>query len=276
MFFSSSSYKHGDHDDGHNDAYSNGGSGESNESGYGESESYRRSYSEADSESEESEDEDSDHGETRDTGIVYGKHPSGKILVKQPTNLYKSAKSTLAPQSSTSTHNQYMVFDDGSDATTSKKYPKKSTKHTVTPLQPKKHVQKPDHHRIAHDSATPHVDNLRGYSSYVVHQMPRDSQIGHAISSSLVNVGTSIQVAGNGNYNEAEVDLHGYPDLKQKTAGGYMNTRYTPHRPGHVLNAASEDNSSDESGGSDDYDDRNEQPYRQKPRVVYHEEVDYK
>lgn len=237
----SSSYKHGDQDE------------------HDESDS----YSDGDSESEESEDEDSDHEETRDSSIIYGKHPSGKMVVKQPTKYFKSPKHHKSP--STSTHHQYMVFDDGADTSTPPKhYPKKATKHVTTPQQPAHKTYhawpkaKPHTVRPAHDDnsgSSLHVDKQHGYSSYVVHQMPHDSA-GQAVSSSLVSVGADIQVAGNGNYNaaaESVAKLHGYPDLMARTAGGYMNTKYTS-----------------------DYDDRKEKQQRREPKYAYEDDIDYK
>lgn len=263
----SSSYKKGDHGDSGNDAHSNGGSDESNDSGYGESESYRRSYREDDSGSEESEDEDNENGESRNAGeIIYGGHPNGQIIVKHPSSSSTSPKSKLK-SSSPPTHHQYMIFGNSNTANTpNKKYSKKQSKHTSVALSPSS-VSSNRNRKHDHPETTSTLmhENLKGYSSYVVHKAPpsrdnRDTNVGHALSSSLVNVGTSIQVAGNGNYNEAQAgaaDLHGYPDLKPKTAGGYMKTNYRP----------SGENEDDYDEG---YDNKNT-----RPKYVYEKDAEY-
>lgn len=139
-----------------------------------------------------------------------------------------------------------------------KKFPKKSQKIKGSSPQKKR------------DRTTSglNMDSLKGYSSYVVHKPPRATNIGHAISSSLVNVGASIKVAGNGNYNEATVtpDLHGYPSLKLKSAGGYVNTNY---RPTYV------DNTREENGDITDHDRRYDSGKQQKGTYTYEDGSDY-
>lgn len=168
-----------------------------------------------------------------------------------------------------------MVFGDSGDTSAPKKYVKKGTKHVVTPVLPAYKKPSQHHNHSARDGRSLSMDKLRGYSSYVVHNVPRDSQVGQAVSSSMVNVGASIQVAGNGNYNEASGldDLQGYPDLhsKPKTAGGYMNTKYS-HKPGYVVDDA-EERTGDDSGSSE-YEHRHEQRKRQKPKYVYEEDAE--
>lgn len=165
-----------------------------------------------------------------------------------------------------------MVFGNGNAAPTTKKNSKKQ-KHTSVSLSPSSlstnKFRKYDHPESASTTGTLMHDNLKGYSTYVVHkQKPsrdnRDTNVGHAVSSSLINVGASIQVAGNGNYNEAQAgaaDLHGYPDLKPKTAGGYMNTNYRP---------AADDNGESDDDYEERYENRNA-----RPKYVYEKDAEY-
>lgn len=108
------------------------------------------------------------------------------------------------------------------------------------------------------------MDPVRGYSSYVVHMTPKGNGVGKAISSSLVNVGTSIQVAGNGNYNQAQQPhgLSGYPMQKP-------GKKMVHHRPSYSDSSDSEEDSSDE-----DHDDHQSAHSKAKQQFVYASEAD--